>query len=341
MPLMTRSSRAGSPGTPYAGGRRFYPFSQFLKARFGCKVYKLTVDAGFTCPNRDGTKGRGGCIYCENRSFSPAAGSRLSVTEQVEKEKRLAVERYGANRFIAYFQPFTNTYGPLDRLRQLYEEALSLPNIVGLSLGTRPDCTPDEVLDYLEELAGTTHLWLEYGLQSAQDVTLKLINRGHVFEEFRDAVTRAQGRGIFICVHLILGLPGETREMMRDTADRVAALGVDGIKLHHLHVVRDTTLEKMFRRGEVKMLQMPEYASLAADVLERLPPWTVLQRFVGDVQGDTLVAPRWKEGKLRVLEAIQAELERRGTQQGSEYKGPPSPPGWTDESRTEVLREAR
>ncbi|MHC4917844.1 MAG: tRNA modification radical SAM protein MnmL/YtqA, partial [Planctomycetota bacterium] len=253
---MTRSNSAGSRGTRYAGGRRFYPFSQFLKARFGCKVYKLTVDAGFTCPNRDGTKGRGGCIYCENRSFSPAAGSRLSVSEQIGKEKRLALERYGAKQFIAYFQPFTNTYGPVERLRELYEEALSVPSVVGLSLGTRPDCTPDEVLDYLEELAGRTHLWLEYGLQSAQDRTLELINRGHVFGEFEDAVTRARGRGIFMCVHLILGLPGETPDMMRDTADRVAALGVDGVKIHHLHVVHDTALEKMFRRGEVKMLEM-------------------------------------------------------------------------------------
>jgi radical SAM protein (TIGR01212 family) len=326
----------GSPPIQYSAGRRFYPFSQFLKERFGCKVYKLTVDAGFTCPNRDGTRGHGGCIYCENRSFSPAAGSRLSVSRQLVKEKRLAAERYRADKFIAYFQPFTNTYGPVDKLRALYEEALSVPDVVGLSLGTRPDCTPPEVLDYLQELAPRTHLWLEYGLQSAHDETLRTINRGHDFAEFRDAVLRAQGRGIFICVHLILGLPGETPEMMRDTARRVAELGVDGVKLHHLHVVRDTVLEKMHGRGELKLLEMEQYARLCADVLERMPPWTVLQRFVGDVQGDTLVAPKWREGKLRVLEAIQGELRERGAQQGSKYEGPASPPGWTDVSRTEV-----
>jgi radical SAM protein (TIGR01212 family) len=317
----------------YSGGRRFYPFSQFLKERFGCKVHKLTVDAGFTCPNRDGTRGRGGCIYCENRSFSPAAGSRLGVSHQLEREKRLAAERYRARKFIAYFQPFTNTYGPIEKLRALYEEALSVEDVVGLSLGTRPDCTPQAVLDCLQRLATRTHLWIEYGLQSAHDATLRLINRGHTAAEFEDAVRRAQGRGILICVHLILGLPGETPETIRRTADRVAALGIDGVKLHHLHVVRGTEIEKMYRRGEIRMLEMRQYASLAADVLERMPPWTVLQRFVGDVQGESLVAPRWREGKLRVLEAIQAELERRGTRQGSRFSGPTSPPGWTDVSR--------
>jgi radical SAM protein (TIGR01212 family) len=318
----------------YSGGRRFYPFSQFLKERFGCKVYKLTVDAGFTCPNRDGTRGHGGCIYCENRAFSPAAGSRLSVSKQLEQEKRLAAERYNARKFIAYFQPFTNTYGPLPRLGELYQEALSVEDVVGLSLGTRPDCTPEPVLNYLQRLAARTHLWIEYGLQSAHDSTLRTINRGHTSAEFEDAVHRAQGRGILICVHLILGLPGETPEMMRRTADMVASLGIDGVKLHHLHVVRHTALEELYRKGDLRLLDMRRYASLAADVIERMPPWTVLQRFVGDVQGDNLVAPRWREGKLRVLEAIQAELENRGTRQGSRYSGPPTPPGWTDVSRT-------
>ncbi|HOX06957.1 MAG TPA: TIGR01212 family radical SAM protein [Planctomycetota bacterium] len=324
----------------YAGGRRFYPYSQFLKERFGCKVYKLTVDAGFTCPNRDGTKGAGGCIYCENSSFSPAAGSRLSVREQVEKEKRLAEARYGASRFIAYFQPFSNTYAPVGKLRALHDEALSVDGVVGLSLGTRPDCVPPEVLDYLQELAGRTHLWVEYGLQSSHDRTLEVINRGHTFAEFEDAVLRTRGRGIFICVHLILGLPGETREMIQATASRIAKLGIDGVKLHHLHVVRDTALAGMYDRGEIRLLELDEYVRLSADVLERLPPWTVLQRFVGDVQGDSLVAPKWNEGKLRVLEAIQEELERRGVRQGSRYVGPDVPPGWADASR-KVLAAAR
>ncbi len=321
----------------YAGGRRFYPYSQFLKERFGCKVYKLTVDAGFTCPNRDGTKGRGGCIYCENSSFSPAAGSRLSVREQVDKEKRLAEGRYGASRFIAYFQPFSNTYAPVGKLRELHDEALSVEGVVGLSLGTRPDCVPDDVLDYLEGLARRTHLWVEFGLQSSHDETLGLINRGHTFAEFEDAVRRTQGRGIFICVHLILGLPGESREMIRETAARIAGLGIDGVKLHHLHVVRDTVLAQMHAKGGVDLLGMEEYVLLCADVLERLPPWTVLQRFVGDVQGDSLIAPKWNEGKLRVLEAIQEELGRRGTQQGALYSGPASPPGWADASRKSAL----
>lgn len=317
-----------------AGGRLFYPYGRFLRERFGCRVCKLTVDAGFTCPNRDGSRGTGGCIYCDNAAFSPAAGSRLPVREQLEKEKRLAAARYGATRFLAYFQPFSNTYGPVERLRALHDEALAVEGIVGLSLGTRPDCVPPEVLDYLESLARRTHLWVEYGLQSSHDAILALINRGHDYAEFADAVRRTQGRGIFICVHLILGLPGETPEMMRQTAERVAALSPDGVKLHHLHVVRDTPLEKMHAAGQVRLLDIDEYVSLCADMLERLPPWTVLQRFVGDVQGQRLVAPQWGAGKLRVLEMIQAELARRGTRQGSRYAGAPSPPGWRDAART-------
>ena len=330
---MTEPQQRGAP-TEYAHGRRFYPYSQFLRERFGCKVYKLTVDAGFTCPNRDGTRGTGGCIYCENRSFSPAAGSRLSVRQQLEQEKLLAVGRYGARKFLAYFQPFSNTYAPVERLRALHQEALAVEGVVGLSLGTRPDCVPPEVLDYLGELAGRTHLWIEYGLQSAHDATLRSVNRGHDFAEFRDAVRRTQGRGIFICVHLILGLPGETPAMMGQTAERVAELGVDGVKLHHLHVVKDTPLEAIYHQGKLKLLAMDEYVRLSADALERLPPWTVLQRFVGDVQGESLVAPRWREGKLRVLEAIQEELARRASRQGALYRGPALPPGWTDLART-------
>jgi uncharacterized protein len=325
----------------YSGGRRFYPYSQFLRERFGCRVYKLTVDAGFTCPNRDGTRGHGGCIYCENSSFSPAAGSRLSVRDQVEKEIRLARERYGAHKFIAYFQPFSNTYAPVEKLRALHAEALSVDGVVGLSIGTRPDCVPPPVLDYLGELAGRTHLWVEYGLQTSHDVTLQLVNRGHSFAEFEDAVRRTQGRGIFICVHLILGLPGEDREMIRQTAERLARLGVDGVKLHHLHVVRNTVLAGMHAEGRVKLLELGEYVQLCADVLERLPPWTVLQRFVGDVQGDSLIAPKWNEGKLRVLEAIQEELSRRGTRQGAWFDGPDCPPGWTDAARKSALIAGR
>jgi len=318
----------------YAAGRLFHPYSQFLKERFGCRVSKLTVDAGFTCPNRDGSRGTGGCIYCDNAAFSPAAGSRLSVRAQLENEKRLAAGRYGAAKFIAYFQPFSNTYAPVERLKALHDEALAVEGVVGLSLGTRPDCVPPEVLDYLETLARRTHLWVEYGLQSSHDATLALINRGHDFAEFEDAVRRTQGRGIFICVHLILGLPGETPAMMRETAERVARLGPDGVKLHHLHVVKDTPLAEMHRRGEVRLLELDEYVGLCADVIERLPPWTVLQRFVGDVQGERLIAPRWNAGKLRVLEKIQAELSRRGSRQGAKYAGPASPPGWRDAART-------
>jgi len=315
-------------------GERIHTFGRFLRQRFGFRVQKLVVDAGFTCPNRDGRLGRGGCTYCDNGAFSPATARRdRSVAEQVRSEASLARERYGAREFIAYFQAFTNTYAPVERLERLYREALSVEGVVGLSIGTRPDCVPDAVLDLLERLARETHVWVEYGLQSAHDETLRRVHRGHAVADFDDAVRRTQGRGLFVCAHLILGLPGETPAMMRATADHVAAFGIDGVKTHHLHVVRGTNLEQEWRSGKVETLSLEAYASLAADTLERLPPWCVLQRFCGDVQGEALLAPLWGVGKLRVLEAIEGELERRGARQGAHYVGPTSPPGWESAER--------
>src|SRR5919108_199623 len=227
--------------------RRYYAFSRFLKQRFGTKVYRVTVDAGFTCPNVDGTVAVGGCVYCDNRSFSPNRRlPRTPVREQVRRGVAILQERYRADRFLAYFQAATNTYAPVEKLRRLYDEALGHPQIVGLAVGTRPDCVPDPVLDLLEGYARDRYVCLELGLQSVHDRSLDWMNRGHHFDAFLDAVQRCQGRGLDLCIHVILGLPGESTDDMLATADALARLPVQAVKIHNLHVVPDTPLERAY-----------------------------------------------------------------------------------------------
>ncbi len=310
-------------------GRRYYGFSDFLEAKFGCKVHKVSLHAGFSCPNRDGTVGMGGCIYCVNESFSPSLkGPPLSIAEQMRQGMAFMRRLYGARKFIAYFQAFTNTYADTGTLKLRYDEALSFPEVVGLSIGTRPDCVPDETLDLIQSYTGSHHVWVEYGIQSVHDRTLRLINRGHDFAAFADAVRRTQGRGIYICAHVILGLPGETWEEMMQTAKVVSGLGIDGIKVHHLYVAKGTPLEAMHRKGQVPTLSAPQYVSLAADFLERISPEIVVQRLVGDVGGDLLVAPVWPEKKFEVLKAISDELGRRGSSQGAKWSKEKARPRW-------------
>src|SRR5438309_8245647 len=239
----------------FTAERRYYSFSRFLRERFGGKVFRVTVDAGFTCPNVDGTVAVGGCVYCDNRSFSPNRRlPRTPVREQVRRGVALLQKRYGADRFLAYFQAATNTYAPLTKLRRLYDEALDHPQVVGLAVGTRPDCVPDDVLDLLAQYARDRYVCLELGLQSIHDRSLDWMNRGHHYGAFVDAVVRCQGRGLDLCAHVILGLPGESWDDMLATADALAALPINGVKIHNLHVVRDTPLEKWFRAGTVSML---------------------------------------------------------------------------------------
>lgn len=303
-----------------------FTLGKFLRSQFGQRVQKLSIDGGFTCPNRDGTKGIGGCSYCNNRSFSLGVGNdRLSIREQIESQinrVRLNGRRQG-ELFLAYFQCFSNTYAPVERLRQLYDEALSVTQVVGLDIATRPDCVPDPVLDLLQDYAQRTHLWLELGLESSHDRTLAKINRGHSWAEFESAMRRSSGRGMNLCVHIILGLPGETPEMMRQTATRLGQLMAEveapaiGIKLHHLHIVKGTALAKDYAAGNITTLTPEEYVPLVCDFLERLPEKTVIQRFMGDTLGDTLIAPHWQVAKSQVLNAIGAEFGRRRTHPGS------------------------
>jgi radical SAM protein (TIGR01212 family) len=301
----------------FAPGRRYYSLGQYLRGRFGGKVWRVTVDAGFTCPNVDGTAAYGGCVYCDNRSFSPNRRlPHVGVRAQVERGVRILENYYGADRFLVYFQAATNTYAPATKLRRLYDEALDHSQILGLIVGTRPDCVPDDVLDLLQEYARTRYVSVELGLQTIHERSLRWMNRGHGPEVFADAVRRCQGRGFEIGSHVILGLPGESRDDMLATADALAALPVDAVKIHNLHVVRDTPLEAQYKAGEARMLERDEYVALVCDFLERLPSGMVIQRLSGDAPPDYLVAPLWCLDKPGLLAAIRQELERRDSWQG-------------------------
>jgi radical SAM protein (TIGR01212 family) len=295
-----------------------YPlFSEHLKKRFGTRVHKISVDAGFGCPNRNGGRSGPGCLFCDP-SGSGAVGieRQLSVAEQIEHGKEVMSRKYKASKFMAYFQPFSNTLAPVSQLRALYDEALAVNDVVGLAVGTRPDCLPPEVLDLLAEYHQGTYLWLELGLQSSHDHTLSWLRRGHDFATFARACHEAKERGLRVCAHVILGLPGESREDMLATADALADLQVEGVKLHLLHVLQNTPLGDLYSGGKVKVLEMEAYVELVVDVMERLPPTTLIHRLTGDGPRDKLLAPLWSLNKWEVLNAIDAEFARRDSRQG-------------------------
>ena len=295
----------------------YYSYGRYLREIFGEPVWRIPIDAGFSCPNRDGTLGCDGCLYCNNQGFSPGTrGARRSVAAQVGAAVAGHMARGRARKFIAYFQAFTNTYAPLDVLRARYDEALAIPEVVGLAVGTRPDCVPEEVLDLIAGYTGRCLVWIEYGLQSARDATLRRIGRGHDFAAFVDAVGCTRRRGIRVCAHVILGLPGEEWEDMIYTAQQLASLGVEGVKLHNLHVLAGSPLEESFRAGKLRLLTMDEYVALVCDVLERMRPQTVVQRLVSSAPDPFLVAPPWCREKLLFLRKVREEFARRGTVQG-------------------------
>lgn len=300
--------------------KRYYDFKSFLVNKFGCKVHKVQIDAGFTCPNRDGTIATGGCIYCDGR------GSRLrqqgplpTVSEQIAHTKELFHRIRGAKKFIAYFQTFTNTYAPYEKLKKLYDEALCQDDIIGLAVGTRPDSISDDIISLFEGYAKDYHVWLEYGLQSAHDSTLKYINRGHDLKTFVDAVNKTAGRNIYICTHIIVGLPGETHEDILETARLVASLPVNGIKIHLLLALEGTELGRRYKEGTIKMITKEDYVNTVCDILEILPPEMVIQRLTADGYRDIYLAPEWGKNKLEVINAIDRELERRNSCQGSKF----------------------
>jgi radical SAM protein (TIGR01212 family) len=293
-------------------------FGTDLKRRYGQRVHKVAINAGLSCPNRDGAKGRGGCTFCNNASFSPNARRPPSVAEQIEAGRRVIRKRTGARLYLAYFQAYTNTYADLADLEALYREALAEPDLVGLSIGTRPDCCPTAVLDLLAGLRDQGHdVWLELGLQSAFDATLARVNRGHGFAEYRQAVRAARSRGLPVCTHLIVGLPGEGGREALMSLDRVLDLGTDGLKLHPLHVVRGTRLANDWRRGDYQPLSLDAYIAIAADLVEQTPPAVLYHRLTGTASPEILLAPAWCARKWIVLNGIEAELRRRGTAQGA------------------------
>jgi len=306
------------PISPMTRPKRYHPFSEELKRVFGCKVQRISVDAGCTCPNRDGTLDTAGCVFCGGEGSGAYCLRReLTISAQLEDGKEVMRRKYHARQFIAYFQAYSNTYAPATLLREMFREALAVPDIVGIIIATRPDCLPDDILDDLAELARHTYLWLEIGVQSAHDKSLLWMNRKHDYACAADAIARAKLRNLKVCAHTIIGLPGESREDMLATANELNRLGVDGVKLHLLHVMKDTKLADMHARGEIKLLERDEYVSLVCDILEHLDPHILIHRLTGDGGHDNLVAPLWSLKKFEVLNRIDDELERRGTRQGS------------------------
>lgn len=302
--------------------KAFRLYSTHLKQRFGGRVHKISVDAGFGCPNRAGGRDAHGCLFCDPGGSGAVGIERNEpIAVQIERGKELMRRKYRAKWFIAYFQPFSNTFAPVEVLRDRYDQALAVADVVGLAVGTRPDCLPLKTLDLLAEYDRQTYFWLELGLQSMHDKSLNFIQRGHDYRCFLDSYQAAKERGLRICVHLILGLPGESREDILATAEEMARLKVDGVKLHLLHVLEGTPLGDLYKQGQIEMLEMQEYVELAVDFVERLPPETLIQRLTGDGPRDILLAPLWSMNKWEVLNAIDAELERRGSVQGDRYRG--------------------
>lgn len=296
---------------------RFHSYGTWLRRRFDCRVSKVNVDAGFTCPNRDGSKGVGGCIYCDNSSFSPPGTQPVvSIEKQMADGMTFHRIRLRSEKFIVYFQKFTNTYAPAATLRDLYRRALDHPDVIGISVGTRPDALSDEAVDLLTELAHDRYVCVELGLQSMDDATLSRINRGHTLDEYLHAVRRLAGRGIALCTHLIFGFPDESRERFLKTADLMASLPVDSLKIHQLHAVAGTRLAELYRKGEFIPLTHREYLAAVCDFLEQLPERIAIQRLYGSAPRAIRVAPNWDLKNNQMWYSVVNELKRRGTWQG-------------------------
>ncbi len=283
-----------------------------LKEKWGEHVHKISLNGSFTCPNRDGSKGIGGCTFCNNSSFSPSEKLTQPISEQLELGRSVIKKRLKAHRYLAYFQAYTNTYGDINYLRSLYDEALADPDILGMSIGTRPDCVPDKVLDLLVEYQDRgQEIWLELGLQSANDESLKRVNRGHGWAEYEDALGRARKRGLQVCTHLIVGLPGEQVEDSLLSLHRVLEKGTDGLKVHPLHVVKGTQLAREWKHGKYQPITQAQYVNTVADMVACLPRSVVVHRLTATAADQLLLAPQWCSKKWAVLNAIGEELEKR------------------------------
>jgi radical SAM protein (TIGR01212 family) len=297
---------------------RVHTFGQHLLKKYGERVHKIALDAGFTCPNRDGAKGIGGCTFCNNASFSPNSRNRPSLTHQLASGRQGIDRCTKARKYLAYFQAYTNTYADVALLKAQYDEALAMEGMIGLSVGTRPDCVPPAVLDLLAEYRDRgMEVWLELGLQSAFDHSLERVNRGHGLREYIETTTTARRMNIPVCTHLIVGLPGEAARHSLESLNIVLDIGTDGLKLHPLHVVKGTQLANEWRRGEYTPLTQREYVEIAADLIERTPWPITYHRVTGTSPANLLLAPEWCSHKWTVLNDITAELEKRQSRQGA------------------------
>jgi radical SAM protein (TIGR01212 family) len=296
-------------------------FNNYLREHFKARVYRVPIDAGFTCPNRDGVRAFGGCTFCDDRgSGAPTISAELSARQQLQSGIERVRRRFKAQKFLAYFQAFTNTYAPVDALRRLYDLALEEPDVVGLCIGTRPDCMDDDVLDLLAEYNEKTFVWLEVGLQSAVNRTLDLINRGHSAEEFFDAIKRAQKRGLLLATHLMFGLPGESRDEMLDTVKQIAHSGIQGVKIHQLCIYKGTPMAQQYERGELQLMSEDDYVELVVDALEILSPDQIIMRLIAEGSKDEIIAPVWALDKTPVMERINQTMIDRGSKQGCKFE---------------------
>lgn len=299
----------------------YYDFSEFLGKHFSFKVQKISINAGFTCPNRDGSKGVGGCTYCNNQTFNPDyCRPVMSVAEQLEQGKQFFARKYPQMKYLAYFQAYTNTYGEMEHLKSLYEEALAVEDVVGLVIGTRPDCMPDELLDYLQQLAKNSFVLIEYGVETSKDSTLELINRGHSWADVVSAIMRTKQRDLLCGIHLIIGLPEENLDDILSTADTVSMLPIDTVKLHQLQLIKGTKLAKQVETGEVKIMKWSaeEYIDICLAFLRRLSPKIAVERFVSQSPAELLIYPKWGLKNYEFTNLLLNRIRKTGTIQGSE-----------------------
>ena len=297
--------------------RRYNSYNTYLREKFGCRVHKVSVDVGFTCPNRDGSMATGGCVYCNNNSFVPFyARSRVPLGDQINTGMEYLKRRFKAEKFIIYFQAYTNTYDKIERLERLYREALEHDDVVGLAIGTRSDCVDEEKIKLCEKLSKDWFITLEYGIESIYDKTLELMNRGHNYQSVLGALRITKGRGIHIGAHIIVGFPGETHDEMLGIADEMSRLDIDFLKIHNLHVVKNTPLARMYAKEPFNLFTYEEYLHFISRFIERLSPKIVLERLFTDTPQDLLVAPIWNKTHGEFLSGIEAELQRRDAFQG-------------------------
>lgn len=302
-------------------GKRYHSLNYFLREKFGEKVFKISLDAGFSCPNRDGTISSGGCIFCSERGSGDFAGDRcFSITKQFEDIKTMMNKKWKDGKYIAYFQAYTNTYASIEVLKAKYDEAVNQEDVVSLAIATRPDCLSGEVVDLLGEYSKKVYTWVELGLQTSKDETAKLINRGYKLEVFEESVRKLREKNIDVVVHVIFGLPGETREDMLNTIEYISKMDIQGIKLHLLHLMKNTPLERLYDQGKLRLMEMDEYLELITTAVTMLPENIVVHRLTGDAPRDLLIGPMWSLKKWEVLNAIDKRLEDEDLYQGKNFK---------------------